>query len=93
MHGVTWHASQRLGHGGRGLASVVYDQPLDVAAIARGMGLPAWVVDAPECFEETLAQAVAAAPSVIELRVDASIPPPMGGRVKSLAGFIRERSL
>lgn len=90
MHGITWHASQKLGKHGAPLQSIRYRRPLEVAAIARAMGLRAWLVDAPGGMQRVLGEALAAGgPAIVEVRVDASKPPPMGGRVASLAGFIQ----
>ena len=90
MHGITWHGSRALSRRGKALSSVRYRERLDVAALCRAMGLSAWVVDAPEtlgdCVRRALAQRL---PAVIEVRVDGSIAPPLGGRVRSLAGFIQ----
>ncbi len=91
MHGITWHASQRLGPGGRALESIVYEHPLEVAAIARAMGLATWVADSPNKLVTAMKEAFAAkGPVLVELRVDKNVAPPMGGRVRSLAGFIRK---
>lgn len=87
MHGITWHGSQLLG---KQLASVRYRRPLEIAPLARAMGLFAEVVDRPGALQPALREALARrAPSVIEVRVDGERPPPLGGRVRSLAGFIR----
>ena len=90
MHGITYHASARIGKHGKPLTSIRYDRPIEVASIARSMGLRAWVVDAPgklqRAFREWLPSR---ASGLIEVRVDASVSPPVGGRVSSLAGFIR----
>lgn len=88
MHGITWHGSNLLG---KQLESVRYRRPLDVAPLARAMGLFAEVVDRPGALQPVLREAFARrVPSVIEVRVDGELPPPLGGRVKSLAGFIRK---
>lgn len=88
MHGLTWHGSAMLG---KRLDSVRYRRPLDIAPLARAMGLYATVVDRPGAMEDALRDALKRrGPSVIEVRVDGSIPPPLSGRVKSLAGFIRK---
>ncbi len=90
MHGITLHGSRMLAKRSNGLRGVVYRQPVDVAAMARSMGLPAWTVDAPNRIRDAVQEALAArAPAVVEVRVDGEIPPPLGGRVQSLAGFIR----
>jgi acetolactate synthase-1/2/3 large subunit len=90
MHGITWHGSRLLAARGRPLESVRQRRPLDVAAIARAMGLEARVVERPTQMAEAVAWArERRAPTVIEVRVDGSIAPPLAGRVDSLAGFIR----
>jgi len=90
MHGITFHASSRVGRHGRPLKSICYDRPIEVASIARSMGLRAWVVDAPGKLQRAVLEWLSSrAPGLIEVRVDGSICPPVGGRVQSLAGFIR----
>lgn len=90
MHGITFHASARVGKHGRPLQSIRYERPIEVASIARSMGMRAWVVDAPGRLQRAVNEWLASrAPGLIEVRVDGSIPPPMGGRVQSLSGFIR----
>lgn len=87
MHGITWHGS-RLVNQGQPMDSVVYRKPLDVAAIARAMGLDAHVVDRPGQIGPALQEAIASnRPTVIEVRVDGSISPPLGDRAKTVAGF------
>ena len=87
MHGITWHGS-KLVSGGRPMQSIRYRRALEVAAIARAMGLPAWIVDEPDRLQDVLAEALAVkGPAVIEIRVDSSISPPLGDRAKSVAGF------
>jgi acetolactate synthase-1/2/3 large subunit len=89
MHGITWHGSKMVS-GGRPMKSVVYRQKLEVAAIARAMGLHAWIIDRPGQMQEVLPEALALkAPALIEVRVDPSIPPPLGDRAKTIAGFKR----
>jgi acetolactate synthase-1/2/3 large subunit len=88
MHGITWHCSKILGHG-TPFESIRYRRPLEVAAIARAMGMPSWVVDAPGRLQEAVREALQrGGPSLIEVRVDPEIVPPLGERMKSLAGFI-----
>ena len=87
MHGITWHGSKLLG---KQLDSIKYRRPLDISGLARAMGLRAWVVDAPGQIQEAVREALARrGPAVIEVRVDGAIPPPLGGRIRSLAGFIK----
>jgi acetolactate synthase-1/2/3 large subunit len=87
MHGITWHGS-KLVSGGRSMDSVVYKKPLDVAGIARAMGIDAHVVDRPGQMGPAITAALAAnRPVVIEVRVDGSIRPPIGDRARTVAGF------
>lgn len=87
MHGITWHGSVLLG---KRLDSVRYRRTLDVAPIARAMGVTSAVVDRPGALQAAFKEALARkGPSVIEVRCDGSIRPPLGSRIKSLAGFIR----
>ncbi|MFO8073659.1 MAG: thiamine pyrophosphate-binding protein [Polyangia bacterium] len=89
MHGITWHGSQKVGRK-QPLEAIRYREPLEVAAIARAMGLEAWVVDRPGQIEEVLARALERrGPAVIEVRVDGSVAPPIGDRARSVAGFVR----
>jgi acetolactate synthase-1/2/3 large subunit len=88
MHGITWHGSQLVGSRVP-LASVRYKRPLEVASMARAMGLAAWVVDSPGQIQEAVAEALRnSGPSLIEVRVDGMIAPPLGDRAKSIAGFV-----
>jgi acetolactate synthase-1/2/3 large subunit len=89
MHGITWHGSKLVG-GGKPMASVKYRRPLDIAAIARAMGIPSWVVDAPGQIQDVVREALRiSGPALVEVRVDGSISPPLGERAKTIAGFIR----
>lgn len=88
MHGITWHGSKLVGDG-KPLDSVKYRRPIEIAAIARAMGVHSWVVDAPGKIQAAVAEALRLrGPALIEVRVDGSICPPLGARAKSLAGFI-----
>jgi len=90
MHGITWHCSKLLGRG-RGLDASRYRRPLEIAGLARAMGLHALVVDGPGQMQAAVREAIrVGGPAVIEVRVDASVPPPMGERARSLAGFIEK---
>ncbi len=87
MHGITWHGSQKVGNG-KPMNAVKYQRPLEVASIARAMGLPAWVVDSPDQIQDALKEALRMhAPALIEVRVDGRICPPLGDRARSVAGF------
>ncbi len=90
MHGITWHGSQLVGSR-RPLQSIRFTKPLDVAAVARAAGLHSWVVDAPGQIQAAVGEALGLGrPGLIEVRVDGSIPPPLGERARSVAGFIKE---
>lgn len=87
MHGITWHGS-KLVSGGKPMECIRYKRPLEIASIARAMGLPAWVVDRPNQMQEVLADALRMKlPALIEVRVDGGISPPLGDRAKTVAGF------
>ncbi|MCL2722842.1 MAG: thiamine pyrophosphate-binding protein [Polyangiaceae bacterium] len=88
MHGITYHGSKLVGSQVP-LASVRYRRTLEVAAIARAMGLFAWVVDTPNTLGDVVREALRMpGPSLIEVRVDGSIPPPLGDRARTIAGFV-----
>nr|ABB84846.1 IlvB acetolactate synthase [uncultured delta proteobacterium DeepAnt-32C6] len=88
MHGITWHGS-RLVEKGAGMESVVYKRPVDIAAIAKAMGLAAWVVTKPGEIMEIFPEALTRGPSLIEVLVDPEIAPPIGDRANTIAGFKR----
>ncbi len=88
MHGIIWHGSRRLGED-RAMESVRYVKRVEIAAMARAMGLRAWVVDRPGQLQQVLLEALAAkVPALIEVDADPEISPPLGERARSLAGFI-----
>lgn len=90
MHGITWHASKILGKG-RALKSARYKRNVEIAAIARAMGLNGWVVDRAGQIQDVVREALALkSPCVIEVRTDPNVMPPLGARAKSLAGFIEK---
>jgi acetolactate synthase-1/2/3 large subunit len=87
MHGITWHGSKLVGQR-TPLNAVRYRRPMEVASVARAMGLNAWVVDAPGAMQGVVHEALRrGGPAVIEVRVDGMIPPPLGDRAKTIAGF------
>jgi acetolactate synthase-1/2/3 large subunit len=87
-HGITWHCSRILSRG-QNLSVARYKQRLDVAGIARAMGVAATVVDRPGQIQGAVRRALAArAPAVIEVQIDREVLPPLGERSRSLAGFI-----
>lgn len=88
-HNITWHGSKLVD--GQSLDSIRYRQPLDVAAIARAMGLATWVVDSPGRIQEAFLAALHTdSPALIEVRVDPSIPPPLEDRAATIAGFMKQ---
>lgn len=88
MHGITHHCSKVLGKG-QALRAARYRHPLAVARLAEAMGLFTRVVDRPGEIAPAFQAALASGgPALIEVRVDPSVPPPMGERARSLAGFI-----
>jgi acetolactate synthase-1/2/3 large subunit len=88
MHGITWHCSKLLSRG-TPMRAAVYKRPLEVAALARAMGLHARVVDRPGQMQDAVRDLLRLrAPAVIEVRVDPTVVPPLGERAKVLAGFI-----
>jgi acetolactate synthase I/II/III large subunit len=90
MHGITWHCSALLS-AGKAMRAAVYRRPLEVAALARAMGLHARVVERPGQMQDAVREAMRlGGPAVIEVRVDGSVVPPLGERAKSLAGFIEK---
>jgi acetolactate synthase-1/2/3 large subunit len=87
MHGITWHGSKLVSNG-KPMNAIRYKRPLEIASIARAMGLQAWVVDRPGQLQEILEEAFRlGAPALVEVRVDGSISPPLGDRAKTVAGF------
>jgi len=80
MHGITWHGGKALG---QPLEAVRYRRPVDVAAMARAMGLSSWIVDRPGQIEDVLPEALRLRrPAVVELRVDPEVPPPLLDRAE-----------
>lgn len=89
MHGIIWHGSQLVGHKAP-MEAVRFRRPLEIAAIARAMGLQTWVVDRPGMMQEAMSDALALRrPALIEVRVDGRVPPPLGERAKTIGGFKR----
>ncbi len=88
MHGITWHGSKLVG--GTPMESVRLKKHVEVAAISRAMGLATWIVDRPGEMATVVREAFGRrVPSLIEVRVDGTISPPLGDRAKSIAGFRR----
>lgn len=87
MHGITWHGSQHVGDG-RPMDSVRYRRSIQIAAMARAMGVDAWVVLRPGELRLAFMEALERRrPALIEVMVDGSICPPLGERAKTIAGF------
>lgn len=90
MHGVSWHISKNLS-GGRPMASIAYRNQLEVAKIASAMGLDAHLVDRPGQIQQIVRDALKNdRPTVIEVRVDPQIPPPLEDRAAVIGGFANE---
>jgi acetolactate synthase-1/2/3 large subunit len=90
MHGITWHGSKLVGRR-QPLDAVRYRRPLEIAAIARAMGLHAWIVDTPGQMQRVVREALErGGPTIIEVRVDGAVEPPLGDRAKTIAGFTRK---
>jgi acetolactate synthase I/II/III large subunit len=90
MHGITWHCSKLLS-GGTPMRAAVYKRPLEVATLARAMGIHARIVERPGQMQDAVREALRlGGPALIEVRVDGSFIPPLGERAKSLAGFIEK---
>jgi acetolactate synthase I/II/III large subunit len=88
MHGITWHCSKILSKG-TPMKAARYKRSLEVAAIARAMGLRSYVVNAPGQIQDCVREALHhGGPTLIEVRVDGAVCPPLGERARSLAGFI-----
>ncbi len=91
MHGIVWHGTKRLGGSGP-LESARFRKTIEVAAIARAMGLGAWVVERPDQMQQAMSGALkSGGPAVIEVRVDAEISPPVEDRARAVEGFIAGR--
>lgn len=76
---------QRLG----GAEPIAFElPPVDFAAMARAVGARAYVVETPADFEKVDFEAIAghAGPTLLDVRIDSEEVPPMGMRVKTLAG-------
>jgi acetolactate synthase-1/2/3 large subunit len=87
MHGITWFGSQLVGDG-TPMEAVRNRHPVEIASIARAMGLHSAVVDAPGQIGPALVEALASGrPAVIEVRVATNVAPPLGPRAQVIAGF------
>jgi acetolactate synthase-1/2/3 large subunit len=66
-------------------------RPIEIAAMARAMGLYVRVVERPGQMQNAVRDALRmGGPALIEVRVDGNVMPPLGERAKSLAGFIEK---
>jgi acetolactate synthase-1/2/3 large subunit len=89
MQGITHHASKRISRNGKALRSSGYRKRVDIVGIARAMGVHGEVVERPGQMQSAVARALAGGqPSLIEVRVDPTLEPPIGDRAKSLSGFM-----
>ncbi|MEM7158116.1 MAG: thiamine pyrophosphate-binding protein [Myxococcota bacterium] len=87
MHGITWHGSRQVGNG-EPMDAIRYRRSIEIARISQSMGVDSWVVDRPGQLRSAFMEALERRrPSLIEILVDGSIPPPLGDRAKSIAGF------
>jgi len=85
MHGITYHGSKIVGRAP--LEAVRYRRTIEVAAIARAMGVSSFVVDRPGQLGEAVSTGLATRrPCLIEVRVDGDLPPPLTDRARSVAG-------
>lgn len=90
MHGIIWHGGKMLGEQ-QVMHSVRYKRPVEIAAIARAMGVNAWIVDGAGQLEAVLDEAISLQrPGLIELRVDGDVVPPIAARAQSIAGFAND---
>ncbi len=87
MHGITWHGSKQVGNK-LPMDSVRYRKKLDIAGMASAMGLLSFLVEKPGEMQRVVPEALAApGPSLIEVRINGEIPPPLGDTDNSVAGF------
>ncbi|MFK7991873.1 MAG: thiamine pyrophosphate-binding protein [Sandaracinaceae bacterium] len=85
MHGITYHGSKLVGDSP--LTAVRYRRNIEVAAIARAMGIDSYVVDRPGQLAEAVTRGLSMRrPCLIEVRVDGELPPPLKGRARSVKG-------
>ncbi len=82
-HGMIYHGERAL-YGGK-FCSSLFRRPIDVAAVARGLGAEAFRVERPGELSEALEAARAARrPAVIDVLTEMGDAPPMGARVKTI---------
>jgi acetolactate synthase-1/2/3 large subunit len=82
-HGMIYHG-ERAQFGGK-FCSSLFERPLDVAMIARGLGARAYRVERPGELSHALQDARGAeGPVLIDVATDRSEAPPMGARVRAL---------
>lgn len=82
-HGMIYHGEQAQ-FGGK-FRSSVFHKPIDVAAIARGLGAVSMRVESPgELTAAVLRARAVGGPVVIDVLTDLHEAPPMGARVRSL---------
>jgi acetolactate synthase-1/2/3 large subunit len=82
-HGMIYHGEKAL-YGGK-FCSSVFRRPIDVAAVARGLGAAAFRVERSGELAEALDEARAARrPAVIDVITELGEAPPMGARVSTI---------
>ncbi len=91
MQSITFFGSKKLHPKNQPLRSSQYSRKLHVAEIARAMGLSATRIEKPGQIQDAVRKALfRREPWVVEVCVDPEIPPPLGERLESLAGFIEK---
>lgn len=90
MHGITWHASKLLSEKDLPIGSIRYRRQLNIAEMARTMGLVSFRVERPGQIRGAFQEALQSnGPCVIEVLVDPTIEPPLRDRVDTIQGFKR----
>lgn len=85
-HGMVCHG-ERLQFKGK-FQTGKFHRPLEIAAIAQGLGARSLQVDAPGDFAEAFRQALSAGePVVLDVQTDPEAMPPMGMRIETLDKF------
>lgn len=85
MHGISWYGSQIVDPG-QPMQSVSYKKPVAIGRIARAMGLEAYIIEHPGQLQNAVKTALSRkTPSLIEIRVDHTISPPVADRARSIA--------
>jgi len=89
MHGITYHGSKLVS--GSPMKSIVLKKPLDLHAMAEAMGLFTQSVSKPGEIAQALSHALESRKaSMIIVKVDPNVSPPLGDRAKAVEGFKNE---